>query len=181
MNKFEFKKLEIPDIILIIPKKFEDKRGYFSEIYQKEIFKKNGIDVNFVQDNISFSKKGVLRGLHYQINPYPQGKLVKCIKGKIIDVAVDIRKNSPFFKRYVKVILSEENNYMLWIPKGFAHGFLALEDSIVFYKVDNYYNPKYERGIIWNDKTLSIKWGIENPVLSEKDKNLPSFENAELF
>ncbi len=177
---FNFKRLEIPDVILIEPKVFGDERGFFMETYKASDFKKNGIEYDFVQDNHSKSQRGVLRGLHYQLKPMDQGKLVRCVRGRIWDVAVDIRKGSPWFGKWVAVELSEENKLMLWVPPGFAHGFVALEDGTeVMYKVTNEYAPELDRGIIWNDPDLAIDWPIENPVLSEKDKKLPKFKDAE--
>ena len=169
---FEFKRLEIPDVILIKPKVFEDERGFFMETYKKSDFEKAGIKGEFVQDNHSKSKYGVLRGLHFQKGPYAQAKIVRCIRGVIYDVAVDLRKNSPTFGEYVGVLLSEFNKYQLYIPKGFAHGFVVLSDvAEVAYKVDNVYAPDYEGGLIWNDPDVGIKWPIENPIVSEKDRN----------
>jgi len=177
---FIFKRLEIPDVILIEPKIFEDGRGFFMETYKHSEFKKNGIEYEFVQDNHSKSKKGVLRGLHYQLKPMEQGKLVRCIRGKIWDVAVDIRKGSPWYGKWVAVELSEDNKLMLWIPPGFAHGFVALEDNTeVVYKVTKEYAPELDRGIIWNDPDIGINWPIEEPILSEKDKKLPKLKEAE--
>ncbi len=177
---FEFQKLEIPDVILIKPKIFGDDRGFFMETYKKSDFEKIGIKKEFVQDNHSKSVKGVLRGLHYQLNPKPQGKLVRVVKGSILDVAVDIRKNSPTFGKWVSAVLSEENRHMLWVPEGFAHGFLTLEDAEVLYKTTNEYSPELDRGILWNDEQIGIDWGIENPILSDKDKKLPSLKDAEI-
>lgn len=175
---FEFKRLEIPEVILITPKVFTDERGFFMEIYQKEEFAKIGITGEFVQQNHSKSVKGVLRGLHYQKEPYAQAKLVRCIKGEIFDVAVDIRKNSPTFGRYVSMALSEENKNMLYIPRGFAHGFEVISDEAeVIYSVDNIYSKESESGIIWNDYNIGIKWIIKTPVLSEKDKNWKEISN----
>ncbi len=177
---FIFKRLEIPDVILIEPKVFEDDRGFFMETYKYSEFKKNGIPYEFVQDNHSKSQRGVLRGLHYQLKPMEQGKLVRCIKGRIWDVAVDIRKGSPWYGKWVAVELSEENKLMLWIPPGFAHGFLALADNTeIIYKVTKEYSPEFDRGIIWDDPDLAIDWPIKNPILSEKDKNLPLLKDAE--
>ena len=179
---FRFKRLEIPDLILVEPAKFLDARGYFMETYKYSAFKEIGIEELFLQDNCSYSKKGVLRGLHYQVPPKAQAKLVKCLRGKIFDVAVDIRRNSPTFGRWVGVILSGEEANMLYIPVGFAHGFLVLsEEAEVLYKVSNEYAPECERGIIWNDPQIGINWGIEKPVLSEKDKKWPTIKEAELF
>lgn len=172
---FEFERLKIEDLILVKPKIFGDNRGFFAEWYKKSDFVSNGINVDFVQDNHSKSSKGVLRGLHYQQSPYAQAKLVKCIKGQIYDVAVDIRPNSKSFGKYVKVELSEDNKYMLYIPEGFAHGFVVLSDEAeLIYKTSAEYAPEYDSGIRWDDKDLNIDWGIDfEPVLSEKDKNLP--------
>ena len=172
---FEFERLKIEDLILVKPKIFGDNRGFFAECYKKSDFALNGINVDFVQDNHSKSSKGVLRGLHYQQSPYAQAKLVKCIKGQIYDVAVDIRPNSKSFGKYVKVELSEDNKCMLYIPEGFAHGFVVLSDEAeLIYKTSAEYAPEYDNGIRWDDKNLNIDWGIDfEPVLSEKDKKLP--------
>jgi len=183
---FEFKRLKIPDVILIKPKVFEDERGFFMETYKKEDFEKAGIKGEFVQDNHSKSKYGVLRGLHFQKDPYAQAKIVRCIRGVIYDVAVDLRKNSPTFGEYVGVILSEFNKYQLYIPRGFAHGFVVLSDvAEVVYKVDNVYAPDYEGGLIWNDPDVNIQWPVENPIVSEKDRRWPTLkeliERDELF
>lgn len=177
---FEFIRLEIPDVILIKPKVFEDERGFFLEFFKYSDFKQAGINCNFVQDNHSKSKKGVLRGLHYQLEPKAQGKLVRCIKGKIWDVAVDIRKGSPTFGKWVAVELTEENKWMLWIPPGFAHGFVALEDCEIIYKCTEEYAPELDRGIIWNDPDIAISWPVENPILSQKDSKLPRLKDAEI-
>ena len=169
---FEFEKTSIEEVILVKPKVFGDDRGFFLETYKKEDFEKNGIKDEFIQDNHSKSQFGVLRGLHYQKNPNVQGKLVRCTKGKILDVAVDIRKNSPTFLKWVIKELTEENKHQLYIPKGFAHGFVALSDVVeVNYKVSGNYSPKDEGGIKWNDETIGIEWGIDfEPLLSQKDK-----------
>ncbi|MCX7760072.1 MAG: dTDP-4-dehydrorhamnose 3,5-epimerase [Hydrogenothermaceae bacterium] len=179
---FDIEKLEIPDVLLIKPKVFRDERGFFLEAYKKSDFEKFGINLDFIQDNHSGSVKGVLRGLHYQKNPKAQGKLVRCIKGKIFDVAVDIRKNSKTFGKWVAVELSEENNYMLWIPPGFAHGFLTLSDfAEIIYKVSSSeYSPQHDAGIIYNDPDINIKWpfeGISEIILSEKDRKLPKLRD----
>ncbi len=175
---FEFIKTEIPDVILIKPKVFQDERGFFLETYKKSDFEKAGIKAEFVQDNHSKSVKGVLRGLHFQKKPFAQGKLVRCIRGKIFDVAVDIRKGSPTFGKWVGYELSEENKHILWIPEGFAHGFLTLSDEAeVIYKVSGgEYSPEHDAGIIWNDPDIDIKWPLDQVdeiILSEKDKKLP--------
>jgi len=173
---FEFTKTKLVEVILIKPKVFGDERGFFMETYKKSDFKKAGIDTDFVQDNHSKSKKGVLRGLHFQVEPKAQGKLVRCIKGKIFDVAVDIRKESPTFGKWVGIELSCENKLMLWIPKGFAHGFLTLsEEAEILYKVSgNEYSPEHEKSIRWNDPDIGIDWPIKGePILSQKDKKAP--------
>ena len=172
---FEFERLAINDVILVKPKVFGDSRGFFMEAYKKSDFFANGIDVEFNQDNHSKSVKGVLRGLHYQEKPYGQAKLVRCSRGRIYDVAVDIRKESETFGKYVKVELSEENKHMLFIPEGFAHGFVVLSDEAeLLYKASGEYCPSADRGILWCDKDINIDWGIDfEPILSEKDKVQP--------
>ena len=176
---FEFERQSIKDVILIKPKVFGDNRGFFMESYKKSEFFANGIDVEFNQDNHSKSSKGVLRGLHYQANPYGQAKIVRCGRGRIYDVAVDIRPNSPTFGKYVKVELSEENKQMLYIPVGFAHGFVALSDEVeLLYKASGEYAPQADRGVMWNDKDINIDWNIDfEPLLSEKDKVHPSLKD----
>lgn len=172
----KFIETKIKDLIIIEPVVFGDDRGYFFESYIQKKFKGNLGNISFVQDNESKSFKGVLRGLHFQKPPFEQAKLVRCIKGKVLDVAVDIRKESKTFGKYLTVELSEENKRQLFIPRGFAHGFLALSDyAIVTYKVDNVYAPKYDAGIKWNDKELNIDWEIDDSqvLVSEKDSNLP--------
>jgi len=177
---FKFTKLKIPDIVYIEPQIFGDSRGYFLETYKYADFIEYGIGINFFQDNFSKSKKGVLRGLHYQINPHAQAKLVSCVKGKVLDIAVDLRERSPYYGKWVKHILTSDKRDMLYIPKGFAHGFLALsEDTEFSYKVAGVYVPQFSRGIIWNDPDLGIDWGIDNPILSDKDKVLPRLKDAE--
>ena len=172
---FEFIPQKIKDVILVKPKVFGDNRGFFAETYKKSDFVSNGITAEFVQDNHSKSSAHVLRGLHYQTKPYEQAKLVRCISGRINDVAVDIRPDSETFGKYVKVELSEENKNMLYIPEGFAHGFVVLSDSAeILYKTSCEYAPQADRGIIWNDKDINIDWEIDfEPVLSEKDKVQP--------
>ncbi len=165
----------LDDVIIIEPKVFGDHRGWFTETYSKKSLTKMGIEIDFVQDNHSFSaQKGTLRGLHFQINPKAQTKLVRCTKGKILDVAVDIRVGSPTYKKWVAVELSEENKRQLLIPRGFAHGFLTLTDDVeVQYKVDEYYSPEHDRSIRYDDQEFAIDWGIEAPILSEKDLSAP--------
>ncbi len=171
---FEFEELSIKGVFLIKPKIFKDERGYFTESYKKSDFSGYGINVEFVQDNFSFSKKNVIRGLHFQKTPYEQAKLVRCIKGKIIDVAVDLRPSSPTYKKWVSVILSDENSCILFIPRGFAHGFGVLSDeAYVYYKCDNEYRAEYDSGVRYDDPEINISWGIENPIISEKDLKLP--------
>ena len=179
---FEFKRLEIEDVILVSPKVFGDNRGFFMETYKKSEFQKNGINVEFVQDNHSKSSKGVLRGLHYQAKPHGQAKLVRCTKGKIFDVAVDIRPNSPTFKKWVGQILSEENKNMLFIPEGFAHGFVVLSDEAeLLYKTGKEYAPDFDRGIRWNDPEINVNWGINfEPKVSEKDYQQPFIKDIDL-
>lgn len=177
---FHFKRLSIPEIILIEPKIFHDERGCFIEVYKYSDFAQFGIEESFVQDNHTKSKKNVLRGLHYQKNPRAQGKLVRCLRGKIFDVAVDIREGSSTFGQWIGMELSEENNRMLYIPPAFAHGFVVLSDTAdVIYKCTKEYSPENDRGIIWNDPDISIKWPVENPVISEKDRKLPLLKDAD--
>ena len=168
----------ITDLLIIQPHIFSDDRGYFYESYNKEKFLKLGLDLNFVQDNQSLSQKGVLRGLHYQDPPFAQGKLVRVIKGSVLDIAVDIRANSPTYGQYEKVILSGENKTMFWIPPGFAHGFITLEDNTIFtYKCTARYSKESEGALVWNDPTLNIDWGVDNPLVSAKDQEAELFEN----
>ena len=169
-------KRTIDGLILLKPTVFKDERGYFMESYnQKNINKLLG-DIHFVQDNESESSRGVLRGLHFQKPPFAQAKLVRCLKGEILDVALDLRKKSRTYGLFETTLLSDKNKLQLFVPKGFAHGFVVLSESaIVSYKVDNYYNPNYEDGVLWNDKDLNIDWKIKanDAIVSEKDKNLP--------
>ena len=172
---FEFERQKISDVILVKPRVFGDNRGFFMESYKKSEFVKNGIDIEFVQDNHSKSSARVLRGLHYQQAPYGQAKLVRCSRGRIYDVAVDIRPQSETFGKYVKVELSEENKQMLYIPDGFAHGFVVLSDEAeLLYKTTKEYAPQADRGIRWNDPDINIDWEIDfEPVLSDKDMVQP--------
>ncbi|NIQ04830.1 MAG: dTDP-4-dehydrorhamnose 3,5-epimerase [Candidatus Korarchaeota archaeon] len=183
---FDFVEREISGVMLIKPKVFEDKRGFFMETYVQEDFKNAEITGNFIQDNHSKSKYGVLRGLHFQRTPYSQAKIVRCINGIIYDVAVDLRRDAPTFGEYETAILSEFNKYQLYIPRGFAHGFLTLsEEADVAYKVDNKYAPDHEGGLLWKDPHLDIPWPIEDPIVSEKDKTWPTWNklvnDQELF
>ncbi len=177
---FSFKKLEIADVILVEPRTFPDDRGFFMESYKESEFIKNEINIKFVQDNYSHSSKGVLRGLHYQKDPKAQAKLVMVIKGEIFDVAVDLRKNSPTYGKWVGEILSEQNHRLLYVPEGFAHGFCVLSDEVdVIYKVNNEYSPENDRGILWSDPEVGVNWPIENPIISEKDTKQPLLKNAD--
>ena len=174
--------LKIPEVKLIKTETFFDSRGLFKQNYHLDEYKKNGIKNEFVQDNFSISKKNVLRGLHYQVN-YPQAKLVQVIKGEAFDVAVDLREKSPTFKKWIGVILSETNGYQLYIPRGFAHGFLALKSNTQFsYKCDNLFDDKDNSGLRWNDPDINIKWPhLSNLKISEKDKLLPFLKNTKTF
>ncbi|MFR1672685.1 MAG: dTDP-4-dehydrorhamnose 3,5-epimerase [Candidatus Gastranaerophilaceae bacterium] len=175
---FEFEKTELKEVILVKPKVFGDNRGFFMETYKKSEFVANGINVDFNQDNHSKSSAHVLRGLHYQKAPYSQAKLVRCSRGRIYDVAVDIREDSDTFGKYVKVELSEENKHMLFIPEGFAHGFVVLSDEAeLIYKASAEFNPAADSGVLWCDKDINIDWNIDfEPILSEKDKVQPKLK-----
>lgn len=176
----QFEKTSLNGVWLIKPKIYEDERGHFLESFREEVFKEQGIRHKFVQDNISASMKGTVRGLHYQIPPYSQAKLVMAIKGEILDVAVDMRTESPAFGQHFSAILNDRNRYMMLVPSGFAHGFSVLsEEATVTYKCDQYYHKKSERGIRWNDPALQIDWRIESPIVSDKDKNLPLLEDVD--
>ena len=166
----------IEGLLIVEPAVFPDKRGYFFESYNKEKYIKNGIEENFVQDNVSFSQKDVLRGLHFQNPPFAQAKLVSVLRGSVLDVAVDIRKDSATYGKYVSIVLSEENKRQFFIPVGFAHGFLTLEDNTLFsYKCSNVYNKESEGSILWKDDDIGIDWGVENPIISPKDHESPLF------
>lgn len=183
-NNMQFKELEIPGVWLIEPKVFRDARGYFMESFKQELFDEHIGKVRFIQENESCSNKGVLRGLHYQLAPYAQAKLVRVIEGEVLDVAVDVRPDSPTFGKYVAVLLSDENKKQLFIPRGFAHGFKVMSEKAVFqYKVDNVYRPDYEGGVYYNDPSIGVAWGMdkeEEIILSEKDKLLPLLSEAKL-
>ncbi len=173
-----FTETPIPDLFVFEPKIFEDARGYFFESFNSALFAERNINVNFVQDNQSKSTYGVLRGLHYQLNPFAQAKLVRVISGEVLDVAVDIRQNSPTYGQHFSILLSAENKKQLYIPRGFAHGFIVVSETAeFFYKCDNYYSKEHDAGIIYNDPTLKIDWRLETDkiLVSEKDKNLPEF------
>lgn len=173
----QIRETSIKGLVEIFPRVFKDDRGLFFESYNEDLFKKLGLPAHFVQDNQSFSKKGVVRGLHFQNAPFAQGKLVRVISGKVLDVAVDIRPESPTFGKYEVFELRSDINNMAYVPEGFAHGFVALEDSVFSYKCTNVYNKESESGILWNDPDLGIDWGIENPIVSEKDVVLPTFRS----
>jgi dTDP-4-dehydrorhamnose 3,5-epimerase len=170
-----FIKGELEGLFEILPRVFEDERGFFFESYSKKVFEENGLNENFVQDNQSYSIPGVLRGLHFQNPPFAQGKLVSVLKGRVLDVAVDIRKRSPTFGKYQLFEIDDKKKNMVYIPAGFAHGFLAIEESIFCYKCTNLYNKQSEGGIRWDDPEINIQWGIKNPVVSSKDLDLPTF------
>ena len=172
-------KCRIPGLLIIEPRVFEDERGSFFESFNEDQFRElTGVDLTFCQDNESISKKNVLRGLHFQTPPFAQGKLVRVSFGKVLDVAVDIRKDSLFFGQHELIELSAENKKQFWIPPGFAHGFLTLEENSIFnYKCTNYYSPFAEGTIQWDDKDLAINWSIDEPIVSEKDQNGEKFSN----
>ena len=172
-------KKEIEGIAIIETDVFHDERGYFMEFFNEKKFKQNNFEnLSFKQDNISYSKKNVLRGMHFQLPPFEQGKLVQVIKGKVLDVVIDLRKGSKTFGEHLRIELSENNKRKLWIPPGFAHGFLSLEDdTILSYKCTNFYSKDHEMDLLWNDENLNIEWGIENPIISEKDKKATKFQD----
>ncbi|MCK4570025.1 MAG: dTDP-4-dehydrorhamnose 3,5-epimerase [Bacteroidales bacterium] len=173
-------KTELSGLLIIDPKVFGDDRGYFFESFNAEVFASAGLAANFVQDNESRSVKGVLRGLHFQEPPYEQGKLIRVARGAVMDVSVDIRKDSPTYGKWAAFELSDLNKRMLWIPPGFAHGFVSLEDDTIFiYKCTNVYNSDSENSIRWNDPKLNIDWGIQNPIISDKDSKAPLFMELE--
>ena len=176
----EILETKIKDLLIIKPRVFEDARGYFFESYNKDVFTKHHIPVDFIQDNQSLSHRGVLRGLHFQSPPFAQGKLVRVITGAVLDVAVDIRKNSPTYGEHVTIELTEENKTMFYIPPGFAHGFATLRDNTIFsYKCTQTYHNESEGTVLWNDSDLKIDWQLENPLLSDKDMNGIIFKSFE--
>jgi dTDP-4-dehydrorhamnose 3,5-epimerase len=178
----KFTPLNIPEVVLIQPRVFEDSRGFFYEVYNQTDFASHGIKDVFVQDNLSRSAKGVLRGLHYQVPPKAQAKLVRVLSGSILDVVVDIREGSKTFGKHVISTLSAGTREMLYVPVGFAHGFCALEDGTeVMYKVTDFYSPQHERGVLWNDPSLAIEWPKFNYIISEKDKKFPPLKQAVLL
>jgi dTDP-4-dehydrorhamnose 3,5-epimerase len=177
-------KTSIPEVLIIEPRVFYDPRGYFFESFSQAKFEESVINTRFVQDNESKSDYGVLRGLHYQIPPFSQSKLVKVVSGRVLDVAVDIRVGSPTFGKYVSAELTSDNKLMMFIPRGFAHGFIVLSDDCIFqYKCDNYYSPAHEGALSWSDPTVNIDWRVpeEDILLSDKDKNQPLLKDAKLF
>ena len=174
----EFKTTNIEGLVIINPRVFSDDRGYFYESYNKTVFKKNGLDLEFVQDNQSLSQNGVLRGLHFQAPPFEQGKLVRVIQGSVLDIAVDIRPDSPTYGQHHSVLLSGENNTQFWIPPGFAHGFITLKDDTIFsYKCTGPYSKESEGALFWNDPQLNINWGNKNPLVSSKDQEAQLFKH----
>ena len=183
MSNFNFIETKIKDLYIIEPKVFGDGRGYFMETYNKKAFEEAGLNMVFVQDNESKSKKGVLRGMHFQTK-FTQGKLVRCTQGEVYDVAVDLRKGSPTYGQWEGVLLSAENKRQFYVPEGFAHGFLVLSDEAVFnYKCTNLYAPEYDGGLLWNDPDVGIEWpleGIDEIILSEKDKKQPTLKELDL-
>lgn len=178
----QVKKTEFDGLLILQPKIFKDERGLFFESWNESVFKSLGINISFIQDNQSVSKKNVLRGLHFQNHPDGQGKLVRVSKGSALDVVLDLRKDSKTFGKHFKYKLSDQNSTMIWIPQGFAHGFIALEENTVFqYKCDALYNPESEECIAWNDPSLGIDWGINNPIVSSKDQEGKLFKEVHLI
>jgi dTDP-4-dehydrorhamnose 3,5-epimerase len=177
---FRFHRLEIPDVVLVEAESFADDRGFFAETYKMSPFAAHGISLPFVQDNLSHSVQGVLRGLHYQKHPRAQGKLIMALRGRIFDVAVDIRVGSPTYRRWVGVVLSADDSRSLYVPVGFAHGFCVLsEQADVLYKVTEEYAPEFDRGIVWNDPAIGVQWPVAEPILSPKDAQLPLLSDAD--
>lgn len=177
---FRFQRLEIPDVVLIEPQFFPDKRGFFMETYKYTDYAANGIQDSFVQENHSRSSRRILRGLHYQKRPKAQGKLVRIVAGEVFDVAVDIRKGSPTYGKWVGVVISAENKWILYVPPGCAHGFCVLsEEAEMVYKVTEEYAPKYDAGILWNDSDLAIEWPLNQPILSPGDRSWPTFREVD--
>lgn len=172
----QVKKTGIEGLVEITPSIFRDDRGWFYEFFNQNTFREAGVPIHFVQENTSFSKKGVIRGMHFQKAPYQQGKLVTVLSGRVIDVVVDLRKNSKTFGEVYYCELDSDSRKMLMVPEGFAHGFVTLEDTVFYYKCTNFYNKPSESGIVWNDPHLKIKWPLSNPIVSEKDQVLPTWE-----
>lgn len=182
MAQLKITELEIPGVKVIEPTYFEDFRGYYCETYSQRTMEEYGLSPVFVQDNHSLSlKKGTVRGIHFQLNPKPQLKLVRCVRGRVMDYAVDLRKDSPTYKKWVAVELSEQNRKQIWIPSGFGHAFITLEDNCeVQYKVDELYYPEYDRAIAYNDPDINIDWGIDNPIISQKDTMAPTLKDSDV-
>lgn len=177
---FRFSRLEIPGLVLVEVKKMADERGQFMETFKRSVFAEAGISETFVQDNVSYSRRGVLRGLHYQLNPHAQGKLVRVVLGAVFDVAVDIRHGSPTYGKWVGCTLSDENMNMLYLPPGFAHGVCVLSpEAYLSYKVTDEYAPECERGILWNDPDIDIRWPVDEPLLSSRDATFPRLREAD--
>jgi dTDP-4-dehydrorhamnose 3,5-epimerase len=175
----KIEKTDLPGVLVLTPKVFGDERGFFLESFNKREFQQAGIEQEFVQDNHSKSTQGVVRGLHYQ-KKFPQGKLIRVIQGEVLDVIVDIRRGSPTFSRWISILLSAENKKQVWIPGGLAHGFAVISETAeLCYKATDYYHPEDEAGIRWNDLQLNINWQVKNPLLSEKDRQLPFLDEAE--
>lgn len=172
----EVRKTSIEGLIEIFPRIFKDDRGFFLETYSRNAFESIGLNISFIQDNQSFSKKGVVRGLHFQNAPFAQGKLVRVVSGRALDIAVDIRPNSPTFGKWESFVLDPDKNNMVYVPEGFAHGFTALEDCIFSYKCTNVYDKASESGLLWNDPELNIDWQVSNPNVSDKDQILPTLK-----
>lgn len=176
---FSFQKLEIPDVVLVKPRIFPDNRGFFLETYKRSEFQANGITTEFIQDNWSHSTQNVIRGMHYQKAPKTQAKLVVAIKGEILDVAIDLRKGSPTYAKWVAAKLSDKDGQMLYIPGGFAHGFCVLSNEAdILYKTSAEYAPELEHGIRWDDPSISVRWPVEKPIISRKDAELPLLKDA---
>ena len=182
MGKITVERCEIEGLCVITPTVFKDDRGYFVETYNQNDFKEAGLDMVFVQDNHSYTiKKGTIRGIHFQNNPKPQIKLVRCVRGRVLDVVVDLRKDSPTYKKWLAVELSEENRKQIWIPEGYGHAFLTLEDNCeIQYKVSEFYYPEFDRAIAWDDEEINVNWNIDNPIVSEKDKNAPKLRDSDV-
>lgn len=176
----ELRKTPIDGLVEIFPKIFQDNRGYFFESFRADWLGSLGIEENWIQDNQSFSQKGTVRGLHFQREPYAQAKLVRVVSGKVLDVAVDLRKGSSTFGKHYFTVLDSERANLFYVPRGFAHGFSVIEDAVFVYKCSNYYHKESEGGILWNDPALGIDWGVDSPIISEKDKLWPTLAEFEL-
>jgi dTDP-4-dehydrorhamnose 3,5-epimerase len=178
--KFDFEPLEIPDVVLVTATRYADERGFFQESYRASAFAEAGIDARFVQDNLARSSKGVLRGLHYQIPPGAQGKLVGTTSGRIFDVAVDLRVGSATYGRWVGAELDADGGQLLWVPPGFAHGYAVLSDvADVYYKCTEEYRPELDRGVLWNDPVIGVEWPVTDPIVSGKDREQPTLEHCD--